>query len=278
MEVAPHPVHVGRAPVTAAGRTDGPGRTRLTLKLGGFAALDETANRLGRDLGCASTGASGLADATDELQTSLRQTNALRLLSGLDARAAVASAGRERETPSYSGALAVGSARAGTMWDLSEIGSRQPASVDEPRRRQRPGRRAAARLILLVLIVVPALTLGVHRDGTYRPFTTPSESSESGARTASAPQANMVGSVGERSFGWAAVPHAVGYDVRFSRDGRQIFAARPSSPRLVLPVAWRYSGKRIVLRPGRYTWTVRPLFHGRRGPAVIQAAFVLKAG
>jgi hypothetical protein len=276
MEVAPH--HVGRAPVTAAGRTDGPRPTRLILKPGGFAALDETANRLGRDLGSASTGASGPADATDELQTSLRQTNALRLLSGLDAHAAVASAGRDRGTPSYSGPLTVGSARTGTMWDLSELPSLQPASVDEPRRRQRLRRRAAARLILLVLIAVPALTLGVQRDGIYRPVTTPSESSESGARPAAAPQANMVGSVGERAFGWAAVPHAVGYDVRFSRNGRQIFAARPSSPRLVLPVAWRYRGKRIVLRPGRYTWTVQPLFPGRRGPAVIQAAFVLKAG
>jgi hypothetical protein len=134
-------------------------------------------------------------------------------------------------------------------------------------------------LIVLLLIAAAAssaVALALRDRGTRRTPTAPAKAGTS--RSGSRPETNVVGPVRERTFGWAAVPHATAYDVRFFRGGRQIFGARASSPRLVLPVFWRYHGRKMVLRPGRYTWTVQPLFRGRRGSVMIRAVFVLKRG
>lgn len=69
-----------------------------------------------------------------------------------------------------------------------------------------------------------------------------------------------------------------GSSVAFFRAGHVVFRSRTSSPQVVLPRSWRYHGRRVVLRPGRYTWTVRPLFGSRTGRTVVRADFVLEGG
>ena len=85
-----------------------------------------------------------------------------------------------------------------------------------------------------------------------------------------------------RTFVWVAVPKATYYFVQFYRGGREIFTARPSSPRLLLPGAWTFKGRRYRLTPGRYSWSVRPGF-GRRsasryGQPVVLAKLVVQRG
>jgi hypothetical protein len=96
------------------------------------------------------------------------------------------------------------------------------------------------------------------------------------------PQRSAVQTLGaptRRTFGWASVPHASAYEVRFFRGRQVIFAARPLVPRIVLPAAWRYHGHLLKLTSGRYTWTVRPLFgsrtHPRYGNFIVRATFAL---
>jgi hypothetical protein len=61
-------------------------------------------------------------------------------------------------------------------------------------------------------------------------------------------------------FGWARVPQASYYVVRFYRSGTKVFEARPRTTRLVLPRNWSLGAKQYRLRPGRYHWSVRPGF------------------
>jgi hypothetical protein len=85
-----------------------------------------------------------------------------------------------------------------------------------------------------------------------------------------------------RTFVWPPVADADYYLVVFSRGGDKIFRARPSSPRLVLPAHWTFHGTHYNLRPGRYSWVVRPGYgpraRGRYGPASVRAKLVIQRG
>jgi hypothetical protein len=62
------------------------------------------------------------------------------------------------------------------------------------------------------------------------------------------------------AFGWARVPTARYYRVRFFRDGREVFEATPVQARLVLPAHWRFRGHEFSLDAGRYRWVVQAVF------------------
>jgi hypothetical protein len=61
-----------------------------------------------------------------------------------------------------------------------------------------------------------------------------------------------------RSFAWAPVSGAASYLVQFYRARTEIFRARPSKPRVVVPAHWSFKGHAYSLEPGRYRWSVRP--------------------
>jgi hypothetical protein len=61
---------------------------------------------------------------------------------------------------------------------------------------------------------------------------------------------------------WTPAKGASYYNVILSRGGRRIYSAWPLRPRLRLPRAWTYKGRRYKLRPGTYSWFVWP----GRGP------------
>jgi hypothetical protein len=58
---------------------------------------------------------------------------------------------------------------------------------------------------------------------------------------------------------WTAVRGASYYNVVLVR-GRRVFSAWPTSPRLKMPRAWTYHGRRYKLRSGSYRWFVWPGF------------------
>jgi hypothetical protein len=79
---------------------------------------------------------------------------------------------------------------------------------------------------------------------------------------------------------WVAVPGTSFYLVRFYLGTKEIFRARPSRPRLLLPDRWSFGGHRYSLSPGRYLWSVRPAFGGssrpRFGWPIVQARLVIQ--
>ena len=105
----------------------------------------------------------------------------------------------------------------------------------------------------------PASTAGSRRETTPRP--------PAATRPAKAhPIPTRSRAFGTRVFIWAAAEHATAYKVGFFRDGKQVFEALASGPRLELPLRWVYHGRRYRLKSGTYSWTVWPAF-GRRGNA-----------
>jgi hypothetical protein len=105
----------------------------------------------------------------------------------------------------------------------------------------------------------PASTAGSRRETTPRPpaVTRPAKAHPIPTRSRA---------FGTRVFIWAAAEHATAYKVGFFRDGKQVFEALASGPRLELPLRWVYHGRRYRLKSGTYSWTVWPAF-GRRGHA-----------
>jgi large repetitive protein len=77
---------------------------------------------------------------------------------------------------------------------------------------------------------------------------------------------------------WSPVKGATYYNVVLVR-ARRVFSAWPVKPRLQLPRAWVYRGKRYRLRPGLYRWYVWPglgrLSAGRFGRMVGGSTFVV---
>jgi hypothetical protein len=98
------------------------------------------------------------------------------------------------------------------------------------------------------------------------------------AARAAAPQAAQHA----RAFGWAPVPRATHYLVQFYRNGKEIFEARPTAPRLVVPARWTFKGHSYTLGPGRYVWSVRPGFgresQRRYGTPAVRAELVIQRG
>jgi len=113
--------------------------------------------------------------------------------------------------------------------------------------------------------------------GTPRRTARSQRSGQTPRRPAAAPAPRSA-----RAFAWVAAPHATYYLVQFYRRGDEIFRARPSAPRLLVPAHWTFNGRRYSLVPGRYRWSVRPGY-GRRtqaqyGQPVVSAKLVIQRG
>jgi hypothetical protein len=57
---------------------------------------------------------------------------------------------------------------------------------------------------------------------------------------------------------WTEARGASYYNVQLFRGRRKILSAWPTRPRLQLERSWRYGGKQLTLKPGRYRWLVWP--------------------
>jgi hypothetical protein len=79
---------------------------------------------------------------------------------------------------------------------------------------------------------------------------------------------------------WPEVKRAVYYKVQFFREGRLVFEATPSAPRLEFPSKWTYKRHTMQLVPAVYEWRVVPVFgtrsHPRYGAAIVQSTWVVK--
>jgi hypothetical protein len=185
----------------------------------------------------------------------------------------------------------------------------RPAPVrPAPGPRRRRSRGKAARLLLLLVIVAAGATFAVMRVEPLKHFfwksraatvapvrsaratSTPTTASRPRngptappRRQTSAPTKPRTPAASpSRTFVWPPVADADYYLVVFSRGGDKIFRARPSSPRLILPAHWTFRGTHYNLRPGRYSWVVRPGYgpraRGRYGPATVRAKLVIQRG
>jgi hypothetical protein len=77
-----------------------------------------------------------------------------------------------------------------------------------------------------------------------------------------------------RAWTWRRQRRAVGYRVRFLRNGRLVYAAQVGAPRLIVAPRFRF-------RPGRYRWIVNAIFAKagtkRSGKPLVDTTFLLDA-
>jgi hypothetical protein len=149
-----------------------------------------------------------------------------------------------------------------------------PAPAPLPRkRRRRRLRRFAFGLALPVLFVAGVLVLP-----SARWFDNVKSRLNGGPSGGSGTLANASFVTGRHAFGWAPVPKATYYRVRFFRAGQEVFQAKPAGTRVVLPPRWRFAGRAQRLTAGTYRWVVEPGFGARRanryGAAVVSAEWV----
>lgn len=125
------------------------------------------------------------------------------------------------------------------------------------RHSRRTGRGVIAALVLAALFVAGVVAIA----GTGWLRSDRSQSPAAPATGVGAPRtvARLAASQ-PHAFGWAAVPKASYYRVRFFRASRLVFEATPAEPRLVLPARWRFAGRRRSLVAGTYHWVVQPGF------------------
>ena len=106
--------------------------------------------------------------------------------------------------------------------------------------------------------------------------TTPTSSP---ARSAAAPQITGSGR-SSRLFAWASVASAKAYTVEITRNGKTVYSATTSVPRVRVPSRWRRDGRTMTLSPGTYIWYVWPVFHSgtttrNLPPAVVASKFTI---
>lgn len=145
-------------------------------------------------------------------------------------------------------------------------------AVDRQLRRRKRRRRNRVLVLLILGIATAAAILSVeplrHFFWESREATVVPAGGESSA------------GVSARAFAWVSVPNATYYLVQFYRGRDEIFRARPSAPRLLVPAQWAFKGRRYSLTPGRYRWSVRPGFgrpsQARYGQPVVRAKLVIQ--
>ena len=78
---------------------------------------------------------------------------------------------------------------------------------------------------------------------------------------------------------WPAKPGAAAYRVTLLQAGRPILERTTRTPRLPLPVRWRYAGTQHRLVPSTYRWIVKPLRRVgstlRPGAPIVDAVYVV---
>jgi hypothetical protein len=102
----------------------------------------------------------------------------------------------------------------------------------------------------------------------------PSQSSKPKPKPASAskpkPASAASGFVPARTWTWPKTSGADGYDMVFLLNGRVVFHARTTNPRVVLPKSFRFQA-------GTYRWVVRGVPTGTNGRPIVDTTFVLTA-
>lgn len=154
-------------------------------------------------------------------------------------------------------------------------------AVDLQLRRRKRRRRNRVLVLLILGIATAAAILRVEplrhffwesREATVVPSR---GTTKPNRRPANPPAAQSA-----RAFAWVSVPNATYYLVQFYRGRDEIFRARPSAPRLLVPAQWAFKGRRYSLTPGRYRWSVRPGFgrpsQARYGQPVVRAKLVIQ--
>jgi hypothetical protein len=114
----------------------------------------------------------------------------------------------------------------------------------------------------LLALAVPLLVAGVVLIATvlWPHGSTKANRSTNAAATRGTRGVAQLTALRPHAFAWAAVPKAAYYRVRFFRNGKEVFAANPVRPSVVLPAHWQFSGATRSLTPGTYHWIVQPGF------------------
>jgi len=144
-------------------------------------------------------------------------------------------------------------------------------------------RRGDARRIIFVLALPLLVAAGVLLLVGTHWFHVGNQRSSSGtpaARThnAKVPAVAHLTALRPHAFAWAAASRATYYRVRFFRGDEQVFEAKPSQPRILVPSRWTFHAHPQTLAAGTYHWVVQPGF-GRRsenryGRTVVDANWV----
>jgi hypothetical protein len=80
-----------------------------------------------------------------------------------------------------------------------------------------------------------------------------------------------------RAFVWAPAHGAASYLFQLYRGETEIFRARPTEARIVVPAHWLYESHRLSFQPGRYRWSVWPrLRGGRLGQPIVLSKLVVQ--
>lgn len=84
----------------------------------------------------------------------------------------------------------------------------------------------------------------------------------------------------KRTFAWAPVAGAAGYEVQLFRGPDRLLLKRTRDSRLELSASWRYEDRRVELRPGTYRWYVWPVESSGAvsSKPVVQATLTIPAG
>lgn len=162
----------------------------------------------------------------------------------------------------------------------------------QPVRRGRLGRLLTLAGLLglgvgLTLLVGPAPTQTQvspqtrSAAGAERAAAIPSTPSPQAQRPAtSAPSAPVhAAPLPGQTFVWVAAPGSSAYEFQLFRSGEQIYRARVTQPRLVLPGRWRQDGRPHALVPGDYRWYVWPVStqtKRKASVATVQAKLVIE--
>jgi hypothetical protein len=163
------------------------------------------------------------------------------------------------------------------------LGEVEPAAEPAllPRRRSRKRRAAAYALALVVLAAVAAAIAFAVMFRSGNDSAAPSDGNAPGpivpAKQAPPSAQPPAPAASPRSFVWAPVHGAASYLVQFYRAGTEIFRARPSQARVVVPAHWSFKGREYSLEPGHYRWSVRPrLARQRYGKPVVLSQLVVQ--
>ena len=154
------------------------------------------------------------------------------------------------------------------------LSAAEPVPLPQGPRRSRK-RRAATYALAPIIVAVAAAT--VWYGGLLDRFSSRSGNDSVAPRADNTPRANppakkappsakpSAPTTSPRAFSWAPVRGAGSYLVQFYRGRTEIFRARPTKARVVVPAHWSYKGHRLTLQPGRYRWSVRPRLGGPAG-------------
>lgn len=167
--------------------------------------------------------------------------------------------------------------------DLPPPAEPEPVLEREPRSRKRRAAWAVLGLLALVAAVAAIVYAGLVYERSGNESSAPAPQNPAPPNVPASEPAPVPSvqppapAASPRSFVWAPVHGARWYLVQFYRGSTEVFRARPTEARVVVPSHWSYKGHRLSLKPGSYRWSVRPRLGGKRyGKPIVLSRLVIQ--